>query len=153
MTLLTIVNRVQAMCNLPVTGTVFTNTGESQKQLLALCNMAGDVLAKEHDWQALITESTITTVATEEQTSYTLPTDMERIINETLFNRTTTDIVYGPLSPVSWQAQKASGTTASWSQYRLRGNSFWFYPAPAAGNSVYFEYVSSKWCALSGGTP
>ena len=44
MSLLTIVNRAQAMLNLPVTTTVYSNTGETQKQLLALCNMAGDVL-------------------------------------------------------------------------------------------------------------
>ena len=154
MTLLTIVNRVQAMCNLPVTTTVFTNTGETQKQLLALCNMAGDVLMKEHDWQALVTEKTFTTTATEEQTDATadLPTDMERIINETLWNRTTTDPVYGPISAANWQAQKATITSGVWSQYRIRGNSFWFYPVPAAGNSVYYEYVSNKWCQSSGGT-
>jgi len=140
------------MCNLPVTTTVFTNTGEAQKQLLALCNMTGDVLMKEHDWQVLTTETTFTTVATEEQTSHTLPTDMERIINETLFNRTTTEPVYGPTTARSWQAQKAFGTASTWSQYRLRGNSFWFIPAPVAGQTIYYEYVSSKWCQSSGGT-
>jgi len=153
-TLLTIVNRVQATCNLPVTTTVFSNTGETQKQLLALCNMAGDIIAREHDWQVLVTEKTFTTTATEEQTDGTaaLPTDLERIINETLWNRTTTDPVYGPLSAANWQAQKASMTSGVWSQYRLRGNSIWMYPIPAAGNSVYYEYVSKNWCQSAGGT-
>lgn len=152
MSLLTIINRVQALVNLPITSTVYTNTGESQKQLLAMCNMAGDILMRDHDWQALVTETSFTTTATEQQTGHTLPTDLERIINETLYNRTTTDPVYGPLSSQSWQAQKAFGTVLTWSQYRLRGNSIWMYPSPSAGQSVYYEYVSNKWCQSSGGT-
>lgn len=152
MSLLTIINRVQAMCNLPVTTTVYSNTGDTQRQLLALCNVTGDVLMREHDWQVLVTETSFTTVATEEQTGHTLPTDLDRIINETLWNRTTTDPVYGPMSSQVWQAQKAQTTSSVWSQYRLKGNSFWFYPAPSAGQSIYYEYVSNKWCQSSGGT-
>ena len=87
MSLLTIVNRAQAMLNLPVTATVYSSTGETQRQLLALCNMAGDVLMREHDWQALVTEQSFTTVATEQQTGHTLPSDLDRIISETLWNR------------------------------------------------------------------
>lgn len=151
MSLLTIVNRAQAMLNLPVTTTVYSNTGETQKQLLALCNMAGDVLMREHEWQSLVTEQSFTTVATEQQTGHTLPSDLDRIINETLWNRSTTDPVYGPLTSQSWQAQKAQVTSTVWSQYRLRGNSFWLLPAPAAGQSIYYEYVSSKWCQSAGG--
>lgn len=152
MTLLTITNRAQAMLNLPVTTTVYTNTGETQKQLLALCNTAGDVLMREHDWQVLLTETSFTTVATEQQTGHTLPTDLDRIVNETLWNRTTTDPVLGPLTSQIWQAQKAQVTSNVWSQYRLRGNSIYMLPAPTAGQSVYYEYVSNKWCQSSGGT-
>jgi len=150
--LLTIINRAQAMLNLPVTTTVYSNTGETQRQLLALSNMTGDVLMREHDWQALVTETSFTTVATEQQSGHTLPTDLDRIINETLWNRSTTDPVYGPLTSQSWQAQKAQVVSTVWSQYRIRGNSFYFLPAPTAGQSIYYEYVSNKWCQSSGGT-
>jgi hypothetical protein len=152
MSLLTIVNRAQAMLNLPVTSTVYSNTGETQRQLLALCNMAGDVLMREHDWQALVTEQSFTTVATEQQTGHTIPSDLDRVISETLWNRSTTDPVFGPLTAQSWQAQKADVVSTVWSQYRIRGNSFWFLPAPAAGQSIYYEYVSNKWCQSAGGT-
>lgn len=151
MSFLTIVNRAQAMLNLPVTTTVYSNTGDTQRQLLALSNIAGDVLMRECDWQVLVTETSFTTVATEQQTGHTLPTDLDRIIDETLWNRTTTDPVYGPVSSQVWQAQKAQTTSAVWSHYRLRGNSFYFYPAPTAGQSIYYEYVSNKWCQSSGG--
>lgn len=152
MTLLAIINRAQAILNLPITTTVYSNTGDTQRQLLALCNTAGDVLMREHDWQNLVTETSFTTVATEQQTGHTLPTDLDRIINETLWNRTTTDPVYGPITSQAWQAMKATITSSVWSQYRLRGNSFYFYPAPTAGQSIYYEYVSNKWCQSSGGT-
>lgn len=152
MTLLSIINRVQAVVNLPITTTVYSNTGEAQKQLLALCNMAGDVLMREYDWQALVSEGTFVTTATEQQTNGSLPSDCDRVINETLWNRTTTDPIFGPLSSQSWQSQKAQVAAAVWSQYRIRSNYFYLYPAPSASQNIYYEYVSNKWCQSSGGT-
>jgi hypothetical protein len=135
-----------------VTTTIVTNTGEAQVQLLQIANQEGRALARAHTWQRLTTETSFTTVATEQQTGHTLPTDLGWIIDETLFNRTTTEAVYGPLSSRMWQEQKAYGTSLTWSQYRLRGNSFYFLPAPSASQSVYYEYVSNKWCETSGGS-
>jgi hypothetical protein len=51
-----------------------------------------------------------------------------------------------------WQERKAFGVNVAWSQYRIRGNSFWFLPAPTAGESVYYEYVSSYFCESAAGT-
>jgi hypothetical protein len=40
-----------------------------------------------------------------------------------------------------------------YSEYRIRGNALLFDPAPAAGHSCYFEYISACWCTDStGGT-
>lgn len=154
MSLLTIVNAAQAMLNLPISSTVIGSTGQAQKQLLALANMDGKLTADEFAWQRLIRETSFTTVATEEQTdaSAELPADLGWIIDETLFNRDTTLKVYGPLAAREWQERKAFGVNIAWSQYRIRGNSFWFLPAPTAGETVYYEYVSSYFCESSGGT-
>ena len=152
MSLLTLVNAAQALLNLPVTTTVMTNTGEAQVQLRQLAIAEGRALARVHPWQRLVTENSFTTTATQEQTGHTMPTDMGWILNETIYNRTNTEQVNGPLSPRMWQEQRAVGTSLTWSQYRLRGNSIYFIPAPTAGQSVYYEYVSNKWCQSSGGT-
>jgi hypothetical protein len=154
MSLLTIVNAAQAMLNLPVSATVIGNPGQAQKQLLALSNLDGKMTADEFAWQRLIRETSFTTVATEEQTdaSADLPADLGWIIDETLFNRNTTLKITGPLASREWQERKAFGVNVAWSQYRIRGNSFWFLPAPTAGESVYYEYVSSYFCESAGGT-
>lgn len=152
MTLLTIVNDAQAVLNLPITSTVVTNTGDTQRQLLRLCNMAGREIARAYPWQVLVTERSFTTTATEQQTGETLPADFGWVVDDTLWNRTTTDRVWGPLSSQSWQAQKATGTSVAWSQFRIRANSFYFLPSPTAGQTIYYEYVSKYWCESSGGT-
>lgn len=154
MSLLTIVNAAQAMLNLPVSTTVVGNTGQAQKQLLALANMDGKLTADEFAWQRLIRETSFTTVATEEQTdaSAELPEDLGWIIDETLFNRSAIQQIHGPLASREWQERKAFGVNVAPSQYRIRGNSFWFLPAPTAGQTIYYEYVSSYFCESSGGT-
>lgn len=151
MTLLTCVNEAQSLLNLPVTGNVVTNTGEAQKQLLKIANQEGRSLARAHPWQSLLTEQTFTTVAAELQT-HTLAADFGWIVPETIWNRTTTEPLFGPLSPRDWQAQKASGAIVADPQFRFRGNAFYFLPAPTAGQTIAYEYVSKYWCESSGGT-
>jgi hypothetical protein len=116
--------------------------------------MDGKMTADEFAWQRLIRETSFTTVATEEQTdaSADLPADLGWIIDETLFNRNTTLKITGPLASREWQERKAFGVNIAFSQYRIRGNSFWFLPAPTAGESVYYEYVSSYFCESAAGT-
>jgi hypothetical protein len=152
LTLLAIVNRAQGMLNLPITSTVYNNTGDAQKQLVALSNTEGDCLVKEFPWQRLLVERTFATTATAQQTNETLPAAFDRVVNETLWNRTTKQPVYGPLSPRVWQAQQGIGTTSVWSSYRLIANSFYFSPTPTASQNIYYEYVSNQWCTSSGGT-
>lgn len=151
MTLLSIINDAQVLLNLPVTTTVVTNTGEAQKQLLGIANVEGRALSRSHPWQNLTAERNFTTVAAELQTE-TLPADFGWIVDESMYNRTTTQPVLGPLSGRVWQGQKAYGTSLTWPQFRIRGNSFYFLPAPPASESIYYEYVSKYWCESSGGT-
>jgi hypothetical protein len=151
LTLLALMNRCQAALNLAQTTTVITSQAEGVKQLLNLSNIEGDETASEFQWQALVTETSFTTTATEEQTdaSADLPSDFGWIVNETLYNRTSTRRIIGPVNPRDWQDQKAFGSAGADDQYRIRGNSFWILPAPTASQSVYYEYVSNKWCRSS----
>ena len=150
MSLLTIANAAQAELNLPISTTVIGNSSQTQKQLLALCNQEGKQLADEFAWQALITEASFLTTATETQTNATLPADFGWLVDETMFNRNTTLPVKGPINPREWQELKAIGATVSESRFRIRGNSLLFNPAPTAGHTVYYEYVSTRWCSDAG---
>jgi hypothetical protein len=152
MSLLTIVNRAQALLNLPITTVVVSSSGQTQKQLLAIANTDGELLAEEFTWQQLTVQTSFTTTATEEQTNSTLPSDFGWMINETMFNRTTTDPVVGPINAREWQQLLAQGVNISIPRYRVRGNKLLFSPAPPAGQTIYYEYSSKNWCESSGGT-
>lgn len=152
MTLLTIVNAAQSRLNLPISSTVVGNTSQTQKQLLAIANAEGIDTADAFAWQNLITEATFTTTATETQTNATFASDFGWIVQDTFWDRTATLPVRGPLSPSEWQAIKAQSSPVAEPRFRIRGNTILFNPAPAAGHTCAYEYVSKNWCRSSGGT-
>ncbi len=124
-------------------------------QLLALLNEEGQELAARYDWQALTREATFTTVATEDQGSLQTiigaANSFRHVINETIWNRTTLEPIYGPRSPGIWQGLKALTVTGPYPEYRIRGGNILFMPVPAAGNNCYFEYVTKNWATDSTG--
>lgn len=154
MSLLTIIQDAATELKLVRPTTVIGSTDPNAPQLLALANKDGKELARRFDWQALNKEATFTTVASETQTTLSsLASDFGHIIDGTMWNRTQSWRVLGPLNSQEWQRKKASAAQAAignW--FRIRGDSILFYPTPAAGENVYFEYISNKWCQSSGGT-
>lgn len=153
-TLLEIFQDVCPLLNLSIPTQVINNTADDIRQLLGLANTDGRLLAQEYQWQRLIFETTFLTTATEAQTDVTaaLPVDFDRVVDETMWNRDTRQPVIGPLSPLRWQMIKALGGVTTWSQFRQRGNVWQFIPAPPAGNTVAYEYMSKYWCESAGGT-
>ena len=124
-------------------------------QIIELLNQEGRSLSSRNDWQALTFEASFTTVATESQgtlaTIIGATQELRSITNDTIWNRSQQQPVCGPLSKQRRQAYKALTLTGPYSEYYIRGNSLYFYPAPAAGDSCYFEYVSKMWCTDSTG--
>lgn len=155
MTCLSIVQNVtrRILPQLSVTS-VIGSTDPQINQLLGLLNEEGQTLAEETDWQALQTETSFTTVATETQgTLATIAPGCKFIVNDTIWNRTLRMPVFGPDSPQLWQQQQAMYYAGPWNQYRVRGGNIIFVPAPTAGQSCYFEYVSRNWVTVAlGGT-
>jgi hypothetical protein len=120
-------------------------------QLVSLAKRDGLDLVRRFDWQALTKETTFTTVATQVQT--TLPTDFNRMINETMNNRTQHWRVLGPLSPQEWQRRLSLGAQVGVvNSFRIYGNSLYFFPVPPAGDSIYYEYITTKWVQSADGT-
>lgn len=88
------------------------------------------------------------------QSDYALPTDFQRPVDGTFWDRTRFWQMRGALSPQQWQGYKSSvlGTSATIQRrYRIRNVGGTTYlsidPVPTDNNShLVFEYVSNGWC-------
>jgi len=129
---------------------VIGSADQQVRQLLALAQREGKELARRHPWTVLQSEVTFTTTATEVQ-SNVLPSDFDRFLPGTLWNRTQSRRVVGPLGPERYQMLKASIAVSTWDAFRIRGSSFLMYPTPNAGETVAFEYISKNWCSTAAG--
>jgi hypothetical protein len=144
MTLQTVVNNASERLGLGSRTTVVASTDENAVQLLALAQEEGKTLARRHEWQVLQTEYTFPTVAS--TASYALPSDFDRILKETVFNRTRRRRVLGDLTPDQWQQTQASLVTMVNPAFRIRGNLFLISPTPSTVETIAYEYISKKWC-------
>lgn len=146
MSLLTIIQGACDRLNLVRPTTVVSNTtDENVRKLYGLAQQEGKELAGRAAWQALTAEKTFTTIAAETQTS-AVPTDFDWYIPETMFNRTRGREFGDPLSPSDWQLAKATVSTFFNPSWRLRGNSILIMPAPSAGDTCAYEYITKNWC-------
>lgn len=119
--------------------------------LLALANEEGRSQMRRYAWQALQSEKVFTTTAADTQAG-AVPPDFDRMIPETMFNRTRNRFVAGPMSAADWQRAKSSAITTINPIFRMRGNLILFTPQQTAGETVAFEYVSKNWCESNTGT-
>jgi hypothetical protein len=149
--LLTLVQGAADRLTLPRPTSVASSTDELTRALFKLANEEGISLNRRCAWQRMVTEKTFTTVAAALQTS-SVPTDFDWYIPDTMYNRTQTRRVHGPISSAEWQAAQASLVTRVVDTFRFRGNSILITPTPSAGETIAYEYVSKNWCESSGGT-
>lgn len=153
MTLLTIVQDVCNEIGLAAPNTIIGNTDLTAKQMLAISNRSGKQLAQRFAFQELIKETTHTTLAAELQgTVESIMPGFNWYLYETIWNRTTSDRVWGPLYPREWQFLKASNVTGPFPEFRIRDKKLYMLPAPTVGQTIGMEYVSRYWCESSGGT-
>lgn len=133
--------------------TSLTSGGDLGAQLMALGNTTGRDIALRGDWQALGTEGTFTTTASETQVSNIKTTYpyMRKILDNTMWNRTQARRIIGPVSNQAWQRFKADSVSPATLVWYLRGNAILFPGSPTAGESVYFEYIDKRWCSDSTG--
>lgn len=143
-TILALAQDAATELSLSAPGTLFGDsvTDEGTKLLRHLTRTCRS-LAARYDWQKLRREHTFTTVATEAQTSATpIPTDFGRFIEGTIWNRTTTWAIEGPLSPDQYQAEKAANVTRVQPAFMIRNGIWLFTPTPSAGETIAYEYMT-----------
>lgn len=152
MSLLDIVRKVAPRLGLRRPSAVVNSTDLTAQTFLELLNEEGDELARYHEWQNLIVSSTYTTIAQVEQTG-ALPADYQRLArNVEIWNRTNSQRYVGPTPQRTWQELLSADITAGvagW--WRILGNELQIYPAPTAGQTIAFEYISKNWCQSAAG--
>lgn len=152
-TVLTLCQRVVNRMGLKALTTV-TGAQSEQRQLLALANETGDEIARYHTWEYLVKEGSVT-LATSDQ-DYALPTDFDRLIFNTMWNRSDSRPVVIPTTGQEWQLYEAWSVDNGLNlRGRIKGGELVFQQtidASRNGQSVYFEYRSTNWAEDSGGT-
>lgn len=121
------------------------------QKLLRYAVKEGREVIKRGYWQGLRSEQTFTSLAQESQTNM-IPTDFDRFVNETFWNRSRRRPLLGPVTPQQWQNIKAWTTSPVQDTFIVRGSNILISPVPAAGQTFAFEYISKNYCQSSGGT-
>jgi hypothetical protein len=151
MTLLTLLQTTADELGLTRPTAVVSSTDVQVRQLLALLNRTGETLMTEFPWQRLIKEHTFATVSG--TATYALPSDFDRLINQSEYDRSNHWELAGPVSPQGWQYLKGGlVSTGPRSRFRIWGNLIYIDPTPTAANTCAFEYVSNKWVLASDGS-
>lgn len=153
MSLLTVAQAIAEEIGLPSPSTVVGNSDRTAKQLLRVLNRAGRLLAKKN-WTILQKEHTFST--SNGTASYDLPSDFDRLIDLTVWDRTQYWQLRGALNAAAWQVRKSAliATTSLRSNFRIKPdtlvNKFFVDPTPTSTRDLVFEYVSSQWVKDSG---
>jgi hypothetical protein len=155
MTVLSVVRDTMARLSLTQPTVVFTSTDLQVQQLKALLMEAAEDLMDYGDgagWQSMQREHTFITVAQEAQTNTPIPPDLGSFINGTFYDRTNQRQLFGPLTPQQYQAQKARPVLVQpFLAFREREGDFLISPAPAAGETIAYEYVSNYYARSTAG--
>jgi len=132
--------------------TIIGNNQAAAVQILEILNNSIVNLARSYDWQELTKEHTFNAVAS--QNNYSLPTDFDRIVNNTFWNTSDTREMIGSISAQDWRILNNStigaGTIAEY--YRFRANEILIFPTPAGTDGYVFEYITKNIVEDSGGT-
>lgn len=152
MSLLTIVQGACARLAIPVPTAVVSSTNEQVVQLYSLANEEGQTCCARFDWRRLIGEVLFATLAQLEQTG-AIPSDFDHIVNESMWDRTTVRKVFGPLTDEQWQNERAFPVYTPIAPAYIIYSELNLTPAPAAGDTLAFNYVKNTWARSSLGVP
>jgi hypothetical protein len=152
MTLLTIAQNIlrETKAN-TIPSTIIGNNQDSAKQVLEALDIAIVNVARAFDWQQLQKEHTFDSVASTK--GYDLPSDFDRIIDNTFWNTTRLRTAIGPTSSKDWRIlnnSTISGATAN-DYFRIREDKTEIFPTPTGVWSYIYEYITDLIVDSSGG--
>lgn len=149
-TFLQLIQQAANEIGIPEPSQIIGEQDEQSKQLLALAQREGkdfSVLAnKNGGWQALHSEYTFTTVAS--QQDYAMPSDFEYFVQRTFWDNSYKWELLGPITAQEKQILKygviASGPRR---KFYIRDNRMYLEPIPTvSGDVIAYDYFSNGWC-------
>lgn len=160
MTLLSICQKTAAQLAIPVPTGIVGSTDAQTVQLYQLAQTLCPDMALRYEWSKLRKIYTFSAVDQTEQTG-SVPTDFDYYINESMFDRTTTRKIYGPLTAEDWEIELSFPVYTSVDPaFRFAASSLdpslstiWITPNPTAGDTIGYEYASNGWCVAADLTP
>jgi len=155
-TVLQIGNAAASACGLPQQTTLNGNTNQNAVRILqSVKDAAGRDVFRGQDWVSLQIEHTFATTGA---TSYDeIPSDFDRLINGTLWDRTNERPLVGPVTAQQWQRYESGldGLTGLTLLFRIASGYFLgtthidkvikIYPTTSTGQTIAFEYISNEY--------
>lgn len=87
------------------------------------------------------------------QVKYAMPSDYNRIVNKTQYDKSNSWTIHGPNTAQDWQLLKSSNVVNGPNmRFRIVGDKFSILPMPESNILLGFEYISKDWVASSSGT-
>ena len=123
---------------------IITNTDDVSQQILQAVKISIIELSRNYQWQELQKEYNFSSVASQE--GYDLPSDFDRMINDTFWNKTQYLNLIGPTTPEKWRMLKdtvVAGTTIQ-NYFRIRNNQVLIHSVPTTIENYVFEYISKN---------
>lgn len=136
----------QALKELSLPTSVIGSTQATQLtvQASAMMNTIGQDATKVHDWQFL--EKVASFVGDGVTTSFDMPTDFGRVVNQTEWSSNLKRPMIGPLTAQEWGwTQYGIVSVGVYYRYRILDGKFTVYPTPAAGDTFNLYYISKNW--------
>lgn len=164
MTLYSICTNVALDCGVDLPpGAITGSRAPAAQRLLLQAKRAAKSLFNAAPWSALTIEHVFTADGCSD---FPLPPDFDRMIDDTLWERTRYWALRGAMSPQQWQVYRSSiyGRATIERRWRIRipsgqgaGSALMFSVDPQLGatdttTTFVFEYVSQNWCKGADGT-
>lgn len=132
---------------------IIGNNDDVAKQILQAVKNSITELSRGYQWQELQKEYTFTSVIS--QANYSLPSDFDRLVNDTFWNQDQHRALIGATTAETWRILKDSATLGVGDEefYRIRNNEIVIHQTPTVAENYVFEYITKNIVKSSTNTP
>src|SRR6478609_6633943 len=144
MSFLTMIQEAAGSLNQPVPSAVFGVATGDAPLWRNLAQREGRDLASRHNWQALIASASPITLAAKQQAA--LASDYDRMpLSGDLWNLTLQQRYIGPVDHMIYEDLVIRGSAVLPGAWLIQNGNIYITPAPTAGQSLFYYYISNKW--------
>lgn len=132
---------------------IIGNNDDVAKQILQAVKNSIIELSRGYQWQELQKEYTFASVIS--QANYSLPSDFDRLVNDTFWNQDQHRALIGATTAEIWRILKDSATLGVGDEefYRIRNNEIVIHQTPTVAENYVFEYITKNIVKSSTDTP